>query len=116
MIVNRIIGHTIGLIISIEIYCVYRLLDECGKAIMLIYIKFLIIPTIFVVFLIKFLRSLILPDLSKKWILITGCDRGFGNLAALKFQELGSNVIAACLTEKGEESLKKKGSRLFVLM
>ncbi|CAH1788686.1 unnamed protein product [Owenia fusiformis] len=42
----------------------------------------------------------------KKYVMITGCDTGFGNICAKKCDKLGCNVFAACLTEKGAEELK----------
>ena len=44
---------------------------------------------------------------SGKHILITGCDTGFGNILAKRMAKKGCHVIAACLTEKGEDELKK---------
>ncbi|XP_040912453.1 dehydrogenase/reductase SDR family member 9 [Toxotes jaculatrix] len=45
-----------------------------------------------------------------KYVYITGCDSGFGNLLARHLDKLGFRVIAACLTEKGEDELKKISS------
>ncbi len=45
--------------------------------------------------------------LDSRYIFITGCDTGFGHLAAKHFDALGCHVIAGCLTERGEEELKK---------
>ncbi|XP_067109316.1 dehydrogenase/reductase SDR family member 9 [Osmerus mordax] len=44
---------------------------------------------------------------SQKYVLITGCDTGFGNLLARHLDKLGFCVTAACYTEKGEDELKK---------
>ncbi|CAI9609739.1 unnamed protein product [Staurois parvus] len=55
-------------------------------------------------------KRLILPNLTNKYVLITGCDSGFGNLAAKQLDRRGLNVLAACLTKKGAEDLKKEGS------
>src|SRR6218665_727103 len=44
------------------------------------------------------------PD---RYILITGCDTGFGNLTAKRLDQLGCHVFAGCYTEKGETELKK---------
>lgn len=44
---------------------------------------------------------------SSRYIFITGCDTGFGHLAAKRFDAKGCHVIAGCLTEKGEEELRK---------
>ncbi|XP_053564135.1 retinol dehydrogenase 7-like [Bombina bombina] len=55
-------------------------------------------------------QSQILENLSDKYVLITGCDSGFGNLAAKQLDLRGLKVLAACLTEKGAEELKKETS------
>ncbi|XP_072264011.1 retinol dehydrogenase 16-like [Pyxicephalus adspersus] len=55
-------------------------------------------------------KCLILPNLTNKYVLITGCDSGFGNVAARQLDKCGLNVLAACLTEKGAEDLKKETS------
>ncbi|XP_050772256.1 dehydrogenase/reductase SDR family member 9 isoform X2 [Gopherus flavomarginatus] len=45
-------------------------------------------------------------DLTDKYIFITGCDSGFGNLAARTFDKKGFRVLASCLTEVGAVELK----------
>ncbi|MEE6471614.1 hypothetical protein FKM82_009311 [Ascaphus truei] len=52
----------------------------------------------------------ILQNLSDKYVLITGCDSGFGNLLAKQLDRRGLHVLAACLTERGAEDLKKETS------
>lgn len=47
-----------------------------------------------------------LPNLQEKYVLITGCDTGFGNLLAQQLDRRGLRVLAACLTHKGAEQLK----------
>lgn len=47
------------------------------------------------------------PDRGNKYVFITGCDSGFGELLANHLDKCGFCVVAACLTEKGEEELKK---------
>ncbi|KPP58521.1 Retinol dehydrogenase 3-like [Scleropages formosus] len=47
------------------------------------------------------------PNMSDKYVYITGCDSGFGNLLAKHLDKQGFRVIASCFTEKGEEDLKK---------
>src|SRR6218665_632668 len=44
------------------------------------------------------------------YVLITGCDTGFGNEAAKRFDRMGCHVFAGCFTEKGKESLKEECS------
>lgn len=46
-------------------------------------------------------------DKANKYVYITGCDTGFGNLLARHLDKIGFRVIAGCYTEKGEEELKK---------
>lgn len=41
-----------------------------------------------------------------KYVLITGCDSGFGRETAIRLDKMGVNVLATCLTKEGEESLK----------
>ncbi|CAH1774581.1 unnamed protein product [Owenia fusiformis] len=48
--------------------------------------------------------------ITKKYVLITGCDTGFGNLLAKKLDKMGCNVFAACLTEKGQKDLDDETS------
>ncbi|XP_063300833.1 17-beta-hydroxysteroid dehydrogenase type 6-like [Pelobates fuscus] len=55
-------------------------------------------------------QSRILQNLSDKYVLITGCDTGFGNLLAKQLDRRGMLVLAACLTERGAEDLKKDTS------
>ncbi|NXS49541.1 RDH16 dehydrogenase, partial [Balaeniceps rex] len=50
------------------------------------------------------------PRLSEKYVLITGCDSGFGNLLARQLDVRGLRVLAACLTEKGAAQLRAVAS------
>ncbi|XP_074857707.1 dehydrogenase/reductase SDR family member 9 [Carettochelys insculpta] len=45
-------------------------------------------------------------DLTDKYIFITGCDSGFGNLAARTFDQKGFRVLASCLSQAGALELK----------
>ncbi|XP_040195119.1 retinol dehydrogenase 7-like [Rana temporaria] len=55
-------------------------------------------------------QSQILENLTDKYVFITGCDSGFGNLLAKQLDNRGMKVLAACLTETGAENLKKETS------
>lgn len=55
-------------------------------------------------------QSHILKNLSDKYVFITGCDSGFGNLLAKQLDKRGMKVLATCLTEEGTENLKKEAS------
>ncbi|PFX31090.1 retinol dehydrogenase 2-like [Stylophora pistillata] len=61
----------------------------------------------------NFLRRLIprtKVDIEEKFVLITGCDSGFGRETAVRLDKLGACVLATCLTNEGEQSLKSVGS------
>lgn len=49
-------------------------------------------------------------ELSDRFILVTGCDSGFGNEIARRLDKMGCHVFAACLTESGERQLRKSSS------
>jgi hypothetical protein len=42
-----------------------------------------------------------------RYILVTGCDTGFGHGIARRLDGLGCHVFAGCLTDKGETELRK---------
>ncbi|XP_044159771.1 dehydrogenase/reductase SDR family member 9-like isoform X2 [Bufo gargarizans] len=46
-----------------------------------------------------------------KHVLITGCDSGFGNLAARTFDKKGFRILATCLTQSGAKALKQETSQ-----
>ncbi|XP_073432972.1 retinol dehydrogenase 16-like [Dendrobates tinctorius] len=58
----------------------------------------------------RYRHSLILENLTDKYVFITGCDSGFGNLLAKQLDKRGMKVLAACLTDKGADELKKETS------
>ncbi|XP_075708133.1 retinol dehydrogenase 7-like isoform X2 [Rhinoderma darwinii] len=63
------------------------------------------------IFLYRWYRhSLTLENLSDEYVLITGCDSGFGNQLAKSLDKRGMRVLATCLTEQGAENLKKETS------
>ena len=49
-------------------------------------------------------------DVQGKYVLITGCDSGFGRATAIRLDKMGVCVLATCLTKEGEESLKSATS------
>ncbi|XP_066470404.1 17-beta-hydroxysteroid dehydrogenase type 6-like isoform X2 [Tiliqua scincoides] len=49
-------------------------------------------------------------NLTEKYVFITGCDSGFGNLLARQLDARGLRVLAACLTQKGAKQLGKATS------
>ncbi|XP_077153781.1 retinol dehydrogenase 7-like [Ranitomeya variabilis] len=58
----------------------------------------------------RYRYSLILENLTDKYVFITGCDSGFGKLLTRNLDKRGMKVLAACLTAKGAEDLKKEMS------
>ncbi|NXN62648.1 RDH16 dehydrogenase, partial [Rynchops niger] len=50
------------------------------------------------------------PGLPEKYVLITGCDSGFGNLLARQLEARGLRVLAACLTDAGAARLRAAAS------
>ncbi|KAF0883365.1 RDH16 dehydrogenase, partial [Crocuta crocuta] len=52
----------------------------------------------------------VVSNLRDKYVFITGCDSGFGNLLARQLDLRGLRVLAACLTEKGAEQLRDQMS------
>ncbi|XP_074082444.1 17-beta-hydroxysteroid dehydrogenase type 6-like isoform X2 [Macrotis lagotis] len=49
----------------------------------------------------------VVSNLGHKYVFITGCDSGFGNHLAKQLDLRGMKVLAACLTEKGAEELRR---------
>ena len=58
----------------------------------------------------KFIRARRVGRYNERFILVTGCDTGFGHEIAKRLDKLGCHVFAACLTEKGETELRKNAS------
>ena len=67
------------------------------------------IPVLICIFTIYVLKRLILRskvDIKEKFVLITGCDSGFGRETAIRLDKMGVRVLATCLTKEGEQSLR----------
>ncbi|XP_015776114.1 PREDICTED: retinol dehydrogenase 3-like isoform X1 [Acropora digitifera] len=52
-----------------------------------------------------FSRGHFVHGFHEKYVLLTGCDSGFGKVTALELDRLGFNVFATCLTKEGQEEL-----------
>lgn len=77
-------------------------------------VVFLVLVLSFAIFLWqKLIRrdSIHYADFAGRYVFITGCDTGFGNLAARTFDRIGFRVIASCMTQKGAEDLKATASQ-----
>ncbi|KAM6473685.1 retinol dehydrogenase 16-like [Liasis olivaceus] len=62
-------------------------------------------------FLLRWYREKqILTNLTEKYVFITGCDSGFGNLLAKQLDVKGLRVLAGCLSQEGAEKLKEATS------
>lgn len=46
-----------------------------------------------------------LKDMTGKYVLVTGCDSGFGRKLSIELDQSGCNVFACCLTKRGAEDL-----------
>lgn len=68
-------------------------------------------------FLKKLLPKPKVDDFKNKFVLITGCDSGFGKMTAIRLDKMGFRVIATCLTLKGVENLiEEAGSDRLIAM
>lgn len=61
---------------------------------------------LFTVFWILWKKNETRLNISGKYVLITGCDSGFGRETAIRLGKMGVHVLATCLTKEGEQSLK----------
>jgi saccharopine dehydrogenase-like NADP-dependent oxidoreductase len=57
-----------------------------------------------------FLYKVEIQGVHKRYVFITGCDTGFGNLVASTLDRKGVHVIAGCLNNELASSLKEKSS------
>ena len=51
--------------------------------------------------------NLEIENIADKYVFVTGCDSGFGNLLCKKLDRKGFHVLAGCLTEKGADDLRR---------
>jgi len=49
-------------------------------------------------------------NLQSQYVLITGCDTGFGRETAVRLDNMGVHVLATCLTEEGVRGIKEMAS------
>lgn len=59
---------------------------------------------------IKWLRKGFVANVEDRYVLVTGCDTGFGYRLALRLDGMGCYVFAACLTPEGAGALTKETS------
>ncbi|XP_060582431.1 17-beta-hydroxysteroid dehydrogenase type 6-like [Ruditapes philippinarum] len=63
-----------------------------------------------------FLRQLKVGNYESRYILITGCDSGFGHDFAKRADALGFNVFACCLTKTAAQKFKDTSSQKLVAL
>ena len=69
-----------------------------------------ILVGIFTLLLFHYLKRGAKVNIRGKYVLITGCDSGFGRATAIQLDKMGVCVLATCLTKEGEESLRSVAS------
>ena len=71
-----------------------------------------VIALVVILVVLKILRrqDKISLNIKGKYVLITGCDSGFGRATAIQLDKMGACVLATCLTKKGEQSLESAAS------
>ncbi|KAK0151482.1 Retinol dehydrogenase 7 [Merluccius polli] len=81
--------------------CLYDLLGENA----LLYVS----TTFVVLWVVGWLYRdrLEVTNVTEKYVFVTGCDTGFGNLLCRKLDRKGFRVLAGCLTEKGADDLRR---------
>ncbi|XP_078084323.1 retinol dehydrogenase 7-like [Mustelus asterias] len=73
-------------------------------------LQYLFVGVLLYVLYYRYRDSKRIKNVSDKYVYITGCDSGFGNLLAKHLDQQGFHVLAACFTEKGAEELKNCAS------
>ncbi|XP_071789066.1 retinol dehydrogenase 7-like [Asterias amurensis] len=67
---------------------------------------------VIIALIIQDIMDRVYKDVTYKYILVTGCDSGFGNLLSRYLgQKRGCHVIAACLSESGLEALEREAPK-----
>ncbi|XP_060085147.1 retinol dehydrogenase 7-like [Ylistrum balloti] len=86
------------------------------KMLALILICFILLFVTGLIVIRRQFRTLKIKKREDLYVMITGCDSGFGNLLAKHLDTLGMNVFAGCLTKKGGEDLKKATSNRVLII
>ncbi|MDP6469383.1 MAG: SDR family NAD(P)-dependent oxidoreductase [Pseudomonadales bacterium] len=60
----------------------------------------------------KMLRARGREDVTGRWLVVTGCDSGFGHGVVESLVARGANVIAFCLTAQGADAARSLGAKL----
>ncbi|KAM4702043.1 uncharacterized protein O3C94_002981 [Discoglossus pictus] len=106
---KRLPAASFGAIVEQHGSCVVSGIRSCAPVSFMCLCLLLLLLAL--IFLYRWYRqSQILQNISDKYVFITGCDSGFGNLLAKQLDQHGMRVLASCMTEKGAEELKKETS------
>lgn len=83
-----------------------------NASVMEVFAFFAAVAVLFAVckFIENYLRSFYIENSPHRWVLITGCDTGFGHRLAQDLDKRGARVFAGCFTEEGEKKLGEKCS------
>ena len=80
-------------------------------------LMFALIPIITLYLIIDwFLRKPRVSNLNDRYVFISGCDTGFGRLAAITLAKKGCHVFAGCLTDQGLMELSNEPYDLIIPM
>ena len=68
----------------------------------------ILLPVIVIltILLLYYLKPRAKLSIKGQYVLITGCDSGFGRATAIALDKMGVRVLATCLIKEGEQSLK----------
>ncbi|XP_061419382.1 dehydrogenase/reductase SDR family member 9-like [Lethenteron reissneri] len=70
-----------------------------------------LLPIVAVVVYFRSRERNVISNTTDKYVFITGCDTGFGELLAKRLDVRGFHVIAACFTEEGQNAIKAETSQ-----
>ncbi len=77
-------------------------LATLGYSLLFLYLTYKILDFLF--------RLPSVGNLDSRYILVTGCDSGFGNAVARQLDAMGCHVFATCLTQSGCYQLRNSCS------
>ena len=79
---------------------------DFSLSVMWLLIMSTVIVALILVLMISWWKRKAKLKINGQFVLITGCDSGFGRETAIKLDKMGVHVLATCLTKEGEQSLK----------
>ena len=101
-----------GLVVFVLIL-MHQFICDLFQMLTLGFCSLLLLIYIFLSWIRRYIR---VDNYKEKYILVTGCDSGFGQLLVQRLDMLGFNVFATCLTESAQRRLREiTSSRLMTL-